>query len=118
MLKLALEVSLVTLSEITRESKVTQVQAILDEVKVVEDELSCVTAFGTPESLIELSELSIGLPSSPIRIAFRFGKSLPDHSSLAVYNPKHTSSANKHGVVSHNRHHILLILIQNTMSKT
>jgi hypothetical protein len=39
--KLALEVSLVTLSEITRESKVSQVQAILDEVKVVEDELSC-----------------------------------------------------------------------------
>ena len=74
-----------------------------------------VTAFGIPESLIELSELSIGLPSSPIRIAFRFGKSLPDHSGLAVYNPKHTSSANKHGVVSHNRHHILLILIQNTM---
>ena len=46
-----------------------------------------VTAFGIPESLIELSELSIGLPSSPIRIAFRFGKSLPDHSGLAVYNP-------------------------------
>ena len=50
MLKLALEVSLVTLSEITRESKVTQEQAILDEVKVVEDELSCVPRFGTAEA--------------------------------------------------------------------
>ena len=109
---------LAVLTEITVGSRVARAQVILGEVKVVEDDLSCETAFGTPESLIELSELSIGLPSSPIRIAFRFGKSLPDRSGLAVYNPKHTSSANKHGVVSHNRHHILLILIQNTMSKT
>jgi hypothetical protein len=74
-----------------------------------------VTAFGIPESLIELSELPIGLPSSQSEPRSDSGKVFRTIPVLAVYNPKHTSGANKHGVVSHNRHHILLILIQNTM---
>ena len=79
---------LAVLTEITVGSRTARGQVILGEVKVVEDDLSCETAFGTPESLIELSELPIGLPSSPIRIAFRFGRSLPDHSGFSSMQPK------------------------------
>jgi hypothetical protein len=70
-----------------------------------------VTAFGIPEPLIELSVRALDeAPKFPNqnRLPIREGSS-----EVAHVSTKHTSSANEHGVVSHSRHRILLILIQN-----